>query len=98
MAKVGGRYFLLTSHLTGWSTNDNVYAWRDLMAVDVDTGNERMLLENARIGDIAFNPEDRSLIGVLIAAHTEREQSKRPVAEPRRSRQECARIDAAGEK
>ena len=26
MAKVGGRYFLLTSHLTGWSTNDNVYA------------------------------------------------------------------------
>jgi hypothetical protein len=26
MAKVGGRYFLLTSHLTGWNTNDNVYA------------------------------------------------------------------------
>src|SRR4051794_22773076 len=26
MAKVGGRYFLLTSHLTGWGTNDNVYA------------------------------------------------------------------------
>jgi Ricin-type beta-trefoil lectin domain/Glycosyl hydrolases family 43 len=26
MAKVGGRYFLLTSHLTGWATNDNVYA------------------------------------------------------------------------
>lgn len=26
MAKVSGRYFLLTSHLTGWSTNDNVYA------------------------------------------------------------------------
>ncbi|MFL6077743.1 MAG: ricin-type beta-trefoil lectin domain protein [Mycobacteriales bacterium] len=26
MAKVGGRYFLLASHLTGWSTNDNVYA------------------------------------------------------------------------
>jgi hypothetical protein len=26
MAKVGGRYFLLASHLTGWGTNDNVYA------------------------------------------------------------------------
>jgi hypothetical protein len=26
MAKVNGRYFLLASHLTGWSTNDNVYA------------------------------------------------------------------------
>ena len=26
MAKVGGRYFLLASHLTGWATNDNVYA------------------------------------------------------------------------
>jgi ricin-type beta-trefoil lectin protein/glycosyl hydrolase family 43 len=26
MAKVAGRYFLLTSHLTGWGTNDNVYA------------------------------------------------------------------------
>jgi beta-xylosidase len=26
IAKVGGRYVLLASHLTGWSTNDNVYA------------------------------------------------------------------------
>ncbi len=26
MVKVNGRYFLLASHLTGWSTNDNVYA------------------------------------------------------------------------
>jgi hypothetical protein len=26
IAKVSGRYFLLASHLTGWSTNDNVYA------------------------------------------------------------------------
>jgi hypothetical protein len=26
MAKIGGTYFLLGSHLTGWSTNDNVYA------------------------------------------------------------------------
>jgi Cellulose binding domain/Ricin-type beta-trefoil lectin domain/Glycosyl hydrolases family 43 len=26
IAKVGNRYFLLGSHLTGWGTNDNVYA------------------------------------------------------------------------
>jgi hypothetical protein len=26
MARVGGRYFLLASHLTGWSSNDDVYA------------------------------------------------------------------------
>src|SRR3954468_507267 len=26
IAKVGSRYFLLGSHLTGWGTNDNVYA------------------------------------------------------------------------
>lgn len=26
IAKVNGRYFLLGSHLTGWGTNDNVYA------------------------------------------------------------------------
>ena len=26
IAKVDGRYFLLASHLTGWGTNDNVYA------------------------------------------------------------------------
>jgi hypothetical protein len=26
IAKAGGRYFLLGSHLTGWGTNDNVYA------------------------------------------------------------------------
>lgn len=26
MVNVGGRYFLLGSHLTGWGTNDNVYA------------------------------------------------------------------------
>src|SRR5581483_5180654 len=26
MVKIGGTYYLLGSHLTGWSTNDNVYA------------------------------------------------------------------------
>ena len=44
-------------------TNDNL-ALRDLMAVDVKTGESRMLLEDARIGEIAFNRADRSLWGV----------------------------------
>jgi len=44
-------------------TNDNL-ALRDLMSVNVRTGEQRMLLEDARIGEIAFNPVDRSLMGV----------------------------------
>lgn len=44
-------------------TADNLRK-RDLMAVDLDGGKERMLLENVRIGDLAFDPEDRSLWGV----------------------------------
>jgi hypothetical protein len=51
---------------TAFYTADN-YALRDLMAVDVRTGETRMLLEDARIGEIAFNPVDRSLIGVRHA-------------------------------
>lgn len=39
-------------------------AQRDLMVVDVKTGEERMLLENARIGEIVVSPVDRSLLGV----------------------------------
>lgn len=37
---------------------------RDLMALDLDTGGERMLLHRARIGELVFNAADRSLIGV----------------------------------
>jgi hypothetical protein len=48
---------------TAFYTNDNL-AMRDLMAVNVNTGKERMLLEHARIGEIVFNPVDRSLWGV----------------------------------
>ncbi|HWN06421.1 MAG TPA: hypothetical protein VNO53_04585 [Steroidobacteraceae bacterium] len=39
-------------------------AWRDLMAVNVDTGKARMLLEDARIGDICFDESDKSLWGL----------------------------------
>jgi hypothetical protein len=48
---------------TAFYTNDNL-AWRDLMAVDVRTGESRMLLQDARIGEMVFNPVDRSLMGV----------------------------------
>ena len=48
---------------TAFFTNDNL-AWRDLMEVNVRTGAQRELLKDARIGEIVFNPTDRSLLGV----------------------------------
>lgn len=48
---------------TAFYTNSNL-KHRDLMAVNVDTGGERKLLEGARIGEIVFNPKDKSLLGV----------------------------------
>ena len=42
---------------------DQNYAYRDLNAIDVDTGRKRRLLTDARIGDLAFNPADKSLWG-----------------------------------
>ncbi|MDB5873747.1 MAG: hypothetical protein JWQ07_3189 [Ramlibacter sp.] len=44
-------------------TEDNL-AYRDLMALDLATGARRELLRDARIGDLAFNPADRSLWGL----------------------------------
>ena len=54
---------------TAFYTNDNrgFLSFRDLMAVDVRTGEERMLIENARIGEIVVNPTDRALIGIRHA-------------------------------
>ena len=45
-----------------YSADNN--AWRDLMAVDVASGETRMLLEDARIGDLCFDASDRSLWGL----------------------------------
>ena len=39
-------------------------AWRSLWAYEIDGGRRTELLREARIGAIAFNPADRSLIGV----------------------------------
>ena len=44
-------------------TEDN-YAFRDLVALNVDTGERRKMLKDARIGDIVLNPADRSLWGI----------------------------------
>jgi hypothetical protein len=44
-------------------TADNI-AYRDLMAVEVDSGKKRMLIRDARVGDLAFNPVDKSLWGL----------------------------------
>jgi len=44
-------------------TADN-YAYRDLMETDVASGRTRMLLRDARIGDIVLNPKDRALWGL----------------------------------
>jgi hypothetical protein len=51
---------------TAFYTNDNrgYLSFRDLMSVNVRTGEVRMLMENGRIGEIVFNPADESLIGV----------------------------------
>ncbi|HEX4883168.1 MAG TPA: hypothetical protein VFX05_03445 [Casimicrobiaceae bacterium] len=48
---------------TAFYTTDNT-SYRDLMAVDVRTGQSRKLIEDVRTGEIAFNPADRSLLGI----------------------------------
>ena len=46
--------------------------WRSLWAYEIDTGRRTELLKDARIGAIAFNPADRSLLGVRHdAGHAE---------------------------
>ena len=44
-------------------TEDN-YAFRDLMEVDIDSGKKRMLLRDARIGDLVVNPADKTIWGI----------------------------------
>ena len=48
---------------TAFYTNQN-YAYRDIYAIDVDTGKKRKLLTDARIGDLAFDQADKSLWGI----------------------------------
>ena len=48
---------------TFFYTTDNL-EYRDLMSVNVHSGETRRLLRDARIGDLAFNPADDSLWGL----------------------------------
>ena len=45
-----------------YTTDNN--AFRDLAVVNIETGEQRELLRDARIGDIAFNKADRSIWGL----------------------------------
>lgn len=38
--------------------------YRDLLAYDLKSGKSRLLMKEARVGDLAFNPTDRSLWGL----------------------------------
>jgi len=51
-----------TSRTLFYTTDNSEY--RDLMALDVDSGKKRMLLKDARIGDLAFNRADNSIWGL----------------------------------
>ena len=48
---------------TAFYTDEN-YAYRDINAIDIDTGKKRRLLTDARIGDLAFDRADKSLWGI----------------------------------
>ncbi len=47
----------------GWYTINNS-AYRDLMEIDIASGKTKLLLKGARIGDLVFNPQDRSIWGI----------------------------------
>jgi hypothetical protein len=49
-----------------YTSNNNSY--RNLEALDLRTGKSRMLLHAARIGDIVYNPADRSLWGLRFVS------------------------------
>lgn len=53
---------------TAFFTNDNVgfLSFRDLMSVNVETGEVRSLFVNARVGELVVHPVDQNLYGVRI--------------------------------
>lgn len=44
-------------------TSDN-NDWRDLLEVDINTGNSKVLIKDVRTGELTFNPADKSLWGI----------------------------------
>ncbi len=61
----GAAYDPSTTTLFYTTDNNN---WRDLRAIDVKTGKNRLVLKDARIGDLVFNRADKSLWGVQRAS------------------------------
>jgi len=51
---------------TAYYTDDNrgFLSYRDLMSVNVRTGEQRTLIKNGRVGEIVVNPIDHALMGV----------------------------------
>ncbi len=65
----GAMHYMVTSFAYDPATGtafyvDDTRALRDLVEVNVKTGAKQLLLKHARIGEIVFNPADRSLLGV----------------------------------
>lgn len=65
MVKVGGRYFILGSHLTGWSTNDNVYASATSLS-----GPWSSFRTFAPVGTRTYNTQTANIITVQGSAGT----------------------------
>lgn len=65
----GPDLFFVTSLVFDPATNTIFYttdnsSWRDLKKVSLKTGKSAMLLKDCRVGDLAFNREDRSIWGI----------------------------------
>ena len=45
-----------------YTTDNN--AWRDLVRLDPATGKTKLLMKDARIGDLAFNRTDKTILGI----------------------------------
>jgi Glycosyl hydrolases family 43/Ricin-type beta-trefoil lectin domain-like len=65
MVKAGGRYYLLASHLTGWSTNDNVYATATSLS-----GPWSAFRPFAPVGTHTYNTQTANIIPVQGSAGT----------------------------
>jgi hypothetical protein len=65
MVKVNGRYFLFASHLTGWNTNDNVYA-----TATSPTGPWSSFSTFAPVGTNTFNSQTSYVLPVSGTAGT----------------------------
>jgi hypothetical protein len=52
------------SSSTLYFTTDNSRGWRDLNALDIETGKTHVIMKNNRTGNLVFNKKDKSIWGV----------------------------------